>query len=100
MNENKTLALGIDVGSTTVKVVLLEGEDILYQEYQRHMSQVRPKTLELLRLARDVGVQSVVHSVVKNTPPSLAGIFHRQGGGAFFLRRVARIAAWEIEKHR
>ena len=42
----------------------------------------------------------MVHSVVKNTPPALAGVFHRQGGGAFFLRRVVRIAAWEIEKHR
>ena len=47
-NENKQLSLGIDVGSTTVKVVLMEGEEILYQEYQRHMSQVRQKTLELL----------------------------------------------------
>ena len=28
-NENKQLSLGIDVGSTTVKVVLLEGEEIL-----------------------------------------------------------------------
>ena len=50
-NENKQLSLGIDVGSTTVKVVLLEGEEILYQEYQRHMSQVRQKTLELLQQA-------------------------------------------------
>ena len=51
MNENRNLSLGIDVGSTTVKVVLLEGDTILYQEYQRHMSQVRQKTLELLREA-------------------------------------------------
>ena len=48
LQEKKPLSLGIDVGSTTVKVVLLEGEEILYQEYQRHMSQVRQKTLELL----------------------------------------------------
>ena len=48
MNENHTLSLGIDVGSTTVKVVLRLGEDILFEEYQRHMSQVRQKTLELL----------------------------------------------------
>ena len=51
MNENKNLSLGIDVGSTTVKVVVLEGETILFQEYQRHMSQVRQKTLELLQQA-------------------------------------------------
>ncbi len=42
------LSLGIDVGSTTVKVVLLEGDQVLYEDYQRHMSQVRQKTLELI----------------------------------------------------
>ena len=49
MRENtpSNLSLGIDVGSTTVKVVLMEGDKILYQEYQRHLSQVRQKTLEL-----------------------------------------------------
>ena len=51
MNETKQLSLGIDVGSTTVKVVLREGEQILFQDYQRHMSQVRQKTLELLHEA-------------------------------------------------
>ena len=45
------LSLGIDVGSTTVKVVLLEGDQVLYEDYQRHMSQVRQKTLELIRKA-------------------------------------------------
>ena len=53
MRENtpSNLSLGIDVGSTTVKVVLMEGDKILYQEYQRHLSQVRQKTLELLEKA-------------------------------------------------
>ena len=53
MRENRlsALSLGIDVGSTTVKVVLLEGDKVLYQEYQRHLSQVRQKTLELLHQA-------------------------------------------------
>ncbi len=50
MRENtpSTLSLGIDVGSTTVKVVLMDNDQILYQEYQRHMSQVRQKALELI----------------------------------------------------
>ena len=34
------MKLGIDVGSTTVKLVLLnEQDEILYQKYERHMSQ-------------------------------------------------------------
>jgi len=49
MNTPLKLSLGIDVGSTTVKVVLRQGENILFEDYQRHMSQVRQKTLELLK---------------------------------------------------
>ena len=41
-------SLGIDIGSTTVKTVLFEGENVIYEKYERHMSQVRAKTLEML----------------------------------------------------
>ena len=41
-------ALGIDIGSTTAKLVLREGKAILYEKYERHFSQVRQKTLEML----------------------------------------------------
>ena len=44
--------LGIDIGSTTAKVVLMEGDRILYEKYERHFSQVRQKTLELLEELR------------------------------------------------
>ncbi len=40
--------LGIDIGSTTAKLVLCEGERVIYQKYERHFSQVRQKTLEML----------------------------------------------------
>ena len=42
------LSLGIDIGSTTAKAVLLDGDQVLFQAYERHFSQVRAKTLELL----------------------------------------------------
>ena len=45
------LTLGIDIGSTTAKVVLVEDGRIIYEKYQRHFSQVRQKTLELLEQA-------------------------------------------------
>ena len=41
-------ALGIDIGSTTAKLVLRDGERILYEKYERHFSQVRQKTLDML----------------------------------------------------
>ena len=41
-------SLGIDIGSTTVKTVLFENGKIIYERYERHMSQVRAKALEML----------------------------------------------------
>ena len=45
-------ALGIDIGSTTVKLVLVANGEVLYENYQRHFSQVRGKTVELIRQIR------------------------------------------------
>ncbi len=43
------MKLGIDIGSTTVKLVLLDDENkILYKRYERHMSSVFEKVAELL----------------------------------------------------
>ena len=43
------LHLGIDVGSTTIKVVLLdEDKKILYSDYQRHLSLIKEKSAEML----------------------------------------------------
>ncbi|MBO5415859.1 MAG: 2-hydroxyacyl-CoA dehydratase [Clostridia bacterium] len=41
-------SLGIDIGSTTAKVVLTKNGTVVFEKYERHMSQVRQKTLELL----------------------------------------------------
>lgn len=48
MAEKLTLSLGIDIGSTTAKLVLIDGDEIVYEKYERHLSQVRQKTLEML----------------------------------------------------
>lgn len=42
-------ALGIDIGSTTTKLVLLENGSVVYEKYQRHLSRVRQSTMEMLR---------------------------------------------------
>ncbi len=52
MSEKLALSLGIDIGSTTAKVVLTEGGQVLYERYERHLSQVRQKTLEMLEEMR------------------------------------------------
>ena len=47
-------SLGIDIGSTTAKIVLRKGEEVLFERYERHFSQVREKTAELLRLISEI----------------------------------------------
>src|ERR671928_1741158 len=50
------LWMGIDVGSTTVKVAVIDGEtdEILWQDYQRHETKQPEKALEMLRqIAQD-----------------------------------------------
>ena len=46
-------SLGIDIGSTTAKIVLRRGDSIILERYERHFSQVREKTAELLRLVKE-----------------------------------------------
>ena len=45
------LLLGIDIGSTTAKIILLEDGKTLFSCYERHLSLVRRKTLELVERA-------------------------------------------------
>ena len=44
------MKLGIDIGSTTVKAVVMDDSDqIIYKRYERHMSGVFEKTAEILK---------------------------------------------------
>ena len=49
MNIGNGTYVGIDIGSTTAKIVVVRNDELVYDSYERHFSQVRPKTLELLR---------------------------------------------------
>ena len=40
--------LGLDIGSTTAKAVLVRGGKVIYQKYDRHFSRVREKARELV----------------------------------------------------
>lgn len=42
--------LGIDVGSTTVKTVILKNKEIIYTKYERHFSKVRETVISQLKL--------------------------------------------------
>ena len=42
------LRLGIDVGSTTVKAILTDGDEVLFEDYRRHHADVRSELAKLL----------------------------------------------------
>jgi activator of 2-hydroxyglutaryl-CoA dehydratase len=45
---NHTLAMGLDIGSTTVKAVLWDGGEVCYQEYRRHRSDILGELTSML----------------------------------------------------
>ena len=45
-------SLGIDIGSTTAKIVVIENGSVIYERYERHFSQVRQKALEMIQEIR------------------------------------------------
>lgn len=69
--------LGIDVGSTTVKLVILDDEDkIVYSRYERHMSSVFEKVRELLEdLYADKGDMTLRPVITGSGGLSLARLF-------------------------
>ena len=52
--QNKELSVGMDIGSTTAKIAITRGGEVLYSRYERHYSKVRSKILEMLRDAQDI----------------------------------------------
>ncbi|WP_312642576.1 acyl-CoA dehydratase activase [Hydrogenoanaerobacterium sp.] len=49
-----SLHVGIDIGSTTAKVVVMDDSKIIFKHYERHFSQVRQKTAEILKSAKSM----------------------------------------------
>ncbi len=53
--------LGIDAGSTTVKLVLLdENDNVIYKTYKRHLTKVRETILEEIKLIKSLLVNNVI----------------------------------------
>ncbi|MBR2908493.1 MAG: 2-hydroxyacyl-CoA dehydratase [Clostridia bacterium] len=61
------LSLGIDIGSTTAKAVLLKHGKIVYSCYERHFAQVRQKALELVKRLKDLIGNNPVHIAVSGS---------------------------------
>ena len=80
-----SLKIGIDVGSTTVKVVVLDQHDnLLFRSYERHFSMVREKTCELLRRTEDILKGQQVKAVITGS----AGLGLAKSAGVDFVQEV------------
>ena len=79
------MRIGIDIGSTTVKVVVLDDSDrTIFKTYERHMSKVREKTAEMLeRLTDTLGGQEVQVAITGS-----AGLGVANASGIEFVQEV------------
>ena len=77
-------ALGIDIGSTTTKIVLLEDSKKVYENYQRHMSRVRQTTLSMLRDMQKTHPVTEVSVTISGS----AGMGLAEAAGLDFIQEV------------
>jgi predicted CoA-substrate-specific enzyme activase len=88
--DTMSLKIGIDIGSTTVKVVVLDEENqVLFRSYERHYSQVREKTCEILERVFDQLTGKEVRLVITGS----AGLGVAKASGLDFVQEVYATAA-------
>ena len=62
---SKDYTLGIDIGSTTVKIALLDSErNIVFSDYKRHFANIQETLAELLKEASKVSGNIILHPVI------------------------------------
>ena len=84
------LRVGIDIGSTTVKVVVLgEQNELLFRSYERHFSKTRERAAETLRSIGDMLSGKNVHMVITGS----AGLGVSKASGIDFVQEVYATAA-------
>ena len=82
--------IGIDIGSTTVKTVVLDGSgNIVFRAYERHYSKVREKAAEQLRSASATLDGQKVRAVITGS----AGLGVAKASGMDFVQEVYATAS-------
>ena len=93
------MRIGLDVGSTTIKCVVLDDTDtIVYQSYERHFSQITQKMTELLsKIEKDVlqgkklNLPSPVQQVWELLRPASCPLFRKYTLHVSLLPNLLRI---------
>ncbi len=89
---NNMTLVGIDIGSTTAKIVVVKEGRTVYKKYERHLSQVRQKTLEMLRAAAEY----IGDGDIKVAVSGSAGLGMANAAGLSFVQEV--FATGEVVK--
>ena len=85
-----SLRIGIDIGSTTVKVVVLDEQNqLLFRSYERHYSKARERACETLSSIKDKLTGKDVHMVITGS----AGLGVAKAAGIDFVQEVYATAA-------
>ncbi len=85
-----SLRVGIDIGSTTVKVVVLDEQNkLLFRSYERHFSKTRERTLETLTSIREM----LAGRSIKVTITGSAGLGVANAAHIDFVQEVYATAA-------
>ena len=85
-----SLRIGIDIGSTTVKVVVLDEQNqLLFRSYERHYSKARERACETLRSIQEKLTGQEVRMVITGS----AGLGVARASGIDFVQEVYATAA-------
>ena len=91
---NGSVYVGVDIGSTTAKLVIRDGEEIIYKKYERHYSQVRLKTLTMLEDAKEYLADKEIKIAISGS----AGLGVAEAAGINFVQEVYATYALIKEK--
>lgn len=84
------LKIGLDIGSTTIKCVVLDDDKIIYQTYERHYSQIMEKAYDLLtKIKETVSIDKVALSISGSAGMGLAEGIHIPFVQEVYATRIA-----------
>ena len=88
-SQEKYATLGIDIGSTTVKIAILDEEhNILFSDYERHFANIRETLSELLKKAYDKLGELQLHPMITGS----GGLTLANHLGVPFTQEVVAVA--------
>ena len=84
INMSKIYNLGIDVGSTTVKTVIIDNGEFIYNKYERHFSKVRETVAQQLRTIKELYPEEKFRIAITGS----AGLGIAEASGISFVQEV------------